>query len=66
MIFVFYFQLTSLSMLQLDLSRLLQLALLSSFSRLNVDINDFFIHSPVNRHLGCLQVLAIVNNTAMK
>ena len=25
----------------------------------------FFIYSPTNKHLGCLQILAIVNNAAM-
>ena len=25
----------------------------------------FFIHSSVDRHLGCLHILAIVNNAAM-
>ena len=27
--------------------------------------HNFFIHSSVNGHLGCLQVLAIVNSVAM-
>ena len=28
--------------------------------------NIFFIHSPVDEHLGCFQALAIVNSAAMK
>ena len=65
MIFVFYFQLTSLSMLQLDPSRLLQLVLLSPLSCLSVDINNFFIRPPINRHLDCFHGLAVVNNAAV-
>ena len=77
MIFAFV-QFTSLSMIILGLSILLRMPLSHSFLWLvNIPLyiwtvwyiwkiyHIFFIHSSVNRHLGCFHVLAIVNGATM-